>query len=181
MAINRIWAEGGPIRFAPEWFFIGILFRWNRHNRHTLARHLSLGSSMVRASHRSSEGCGFDSVWDSEIVFLCIGLDDHSFTTRGYFQALIHSTSKLQIGTMLMKLWKRGRIGPHPSLPRGKNCPAQIGLSQVEGLGPTWRETTNLESNRPLAIGQLSFYNRHRIIIRENKTQKNLIEWCHKR
>ena len=26
----------------------------------TLAHHLSLGSSMVRASHRSSEGCGFD-------------------------------------------------------------------------------------------------------------------------
>ena len=26
----------------------------------TWARHLSLGSSMVRASHRSSEGCGFD-------------------------------------------------------------------------------------------------------------------------
>ena len=26
----------------------------------TLAHHMSLGSSMVRASHRSSEGCGFD-------------------------------------------------------------------------------------------------------------------------
>ena len=26
----------------------------------TLAYHLSLGSSMIRASHRSSEGCGFD-------------------------------------------------------------------------------------------------------------------------
>ena len=27
---------------------------------YTLARHLSLGSSMIRASYRSSEGCGFD-------------------------------------------------------------------------------------------------------------------------
>ena len=28
-------------------------------SKSTIARHLGLGSSMVRTSHRSSEGCGF--------------------------------------------------------------------------------------------------------------------------
>ena len=55
----------------------------------TLAHHLSLGSSMVEASHRLSEGCGFDSpVWGWEIVFLRIELDDHSSIISGCFQAL---------------------------------------------------------------------------------------------
>ena len=35
----------------------------------TLAHHLSLSSSMVRASHRSSEGCGFDPRLGLRIVF----------------------------------------------------------------------------------------------------------------
>ena len=39
----------------------------------TLARHLSLGSSMVRASYRSSEGCGFDP---------CLGLRNRSSEDR---------------------------------------------------------------------------------------------------
>ena len=53
-------------------------------------------------------------VWDSEIVFLSMGLDDHSSTTRGYFQALIHSTSKLQIGIMLIKIMEEGPNRPPP-------------------------------------------------------------------
>ena len=40
-----------------------------------LAHRLSLGSSMVRASHRSSEGCGFDPL-GLKIRFLSIELDD---------------------------------------------------------------------------------------------------------
>ena len=43
-----------------------------------LAHHLSLGSSMVRASHRSSEGCGFDPHLGLGNHFLSIELDDLS-------------------------------------------------------------------------------------------------------
>ena len=39
----------------------------------TLSHHLSLGTLMVRVSHWSSEGCGFDPTWGSEIVFLKLG------------------------------------------------------------------------------------------------------------
>ena len=43
-----------------------------------LAHHLSLGSSMIRASHRSSEGCGFDARLGLRNHFLSIELDDLS-------------------------------------------------------------------------------------------------------
>ena len=54
---------------------------------YTLADHLSLGSSMVRASHRSLEGCGFVPHWGSEIVLLRIGLDERSSIILRYVQA----------------------------------------------------------------------------------------------
>ena len=43
-----------------------------------LAHHLSLRSSMVRASHRSSEGCGFDHRLELRNHFLSIKLEDRS-------------------------------------------------------------------------------------------------------
>ena len=46
----------------------------------TLAHHLSLRSSMVRASYRSSEGCGFDPRLGLRNHFLSIELEDRSST-----------------------------------------------------------------------------------------------------
>ena len=46
----------------------------------TLAHHLSLSSSMVRASHRSSESCGFDPRLGLRNHFLSIELEDRSST-----------------------------------------------------------------------------------------------------
>ena len=52
-----------------------------------LARHLSLGSSMVRASNRSSEGCGFDPRLGLRYHFLSIELEDRSSTLKVYILA----------------------------------------------------------------------------------------------
>ena len=53
----------------------------------TLAHHLSLGSSMLRASYRSSEGCRFDS---------CLGLRNRFFEEQSLTNVhLIQSISKL--------------------------------------------------------------------------------------
>ena len=57
----------------------------------TLAHHLSLGTSMVRASHRSSEGCGFNPCLGLRNHFLSIELEDCSSTSMSsiYFLVLI--------------------------------------------------------------------------------------------
>ena len=52
-----------------------------------LAHHLSFNSSMVRASHRLSECCGFDPRLGLRDHFLSIELDDLSFLLR-YIEAL---------------------------------------------------------------------------------------------
>ena len=53
-----------------------------------LAHHLSVGSSMVRASHRLSERCGFDRRLGLRNEFLSIERDDLLSLLR-YIQALI--------------------------------------------------------------------------------------------
>ena len=52
-----------------------------------LAYHLSIGSSMVRAFHRSSEGCGLDPRLGLRNRFLSIELDDRS-SLLSYVQAV---------------------------------------------------------------------------------------------
>ena len=91
----------------------------------TLAHHLSLGSSMVRASHRSSESCWF--VWGSEIVFLRIELNERSSITSRYLQALILLKYKSQNNYWIQFLHDRKnyhRLGlsdsPQPSASAGK-------------------------------------------------------------
>ena len=53
----------------------------------TLAHHLSLGSSIVRASQRSSEGCGFDPHLGLRNRFMRTELGELSSIILRYLQA----------------------------------------------------------------------------------------------
>ena len=61
---------------ATFWWPVRGFSHWA--TKSALAHHLSLGSSMVRASHRSSERCRFDSCLGLRNHFLRIVLDERS-------------------------------------------------------------------------------------------------------
>ena len=48
-------------------------------------------------------------LWGSEIVFLSIGLDDHSSIILRYFQALIYLTYKLYLSLSIYSGFRLGR------------------------------------------------------------------------
>ena len=68
----------------------------------TLAHHLSLGSSMVRASYRSSEGCGFDPRLGLRNHYLSIELEDRSSTINGFVlnKAILKTATSFRMSIM---------------------------------------------------------------------------------
>ena len=81
----RVWAWRTST-YRPCWTFISYdnIISWQSHRQHkcrtnTSARHLSLGISMFRVSHRSSSGCGFDPRLGLRDFFLRIWASCHSY------------------------------------------------------------------------------------------------------
>ena len=66
--------------FVIDYTVVGMVGNWNTNI--PKIHHLSPGSSMVRASHRRSEGCGFDSRLGAQKHFsgFAISLSSKQFT-----------------------------------------------------------------------------------------------------